>query len=159
MSILWQMRRLPISDGPIQCISPSLPPINRENQLEFKRNIILKAFERYFPAGSDQIPAIDPTNASPVQYGYRTKITPHFDIPRGVAKRRETMEAGDIGFQERTRSKVMDIEGTPPSRFLLTFRMSDFYCSRERRVDAAAGLGQGNDLCKRSNLVMSRVTR
>jgi tRNA (uracil-5-)-methyltransferase len=100
-----------ISNGPLRGIVPSLSRINIENQLEFKRNVILKAFERYFPAGSDQIPAIDPTNPSPLQYGYRTKITPHFDIPRGVARRRETMEAGDIGFQQRTRSKVMDIEG------------------------------------------------
>jgi tRNA/tmRNA/rRNA uracil-C5-methylase (TrmA/RlmC/RlmD family) len=129
MSILWQMRRLSISNGPLRGISPTISHINDENQLEFKRNIILKAFERYFPAGSDQIPAIDPTNPSPLQYGYRTKITPHFDIPRGVARRRETVEAGDIGFQERTRSKVMDIEGTPRPRLVLIRRMSYFYSS------------------------------
>jgi hypothetical protein len=37
------------------------------------------------------------------------------------------MEAGDIGFQERTRSKVMDIEGTRSSRLTLIRRMSYFH--------------------------------
>jgi len=59
------------------------------------------------------VPDALPTIASPKNYGYRTKITPHFDVP---PKKRKAGEKGEkewqirIGFGEKGRRAVMDIE-------------------------------------------------
>ena len=82
-----------------------------EDQLEFKRSIIIKAYQRYFGTQAPLIPTIDPTHGSPLQYNYRTKITPHFEIHRS---RKETVEQtpSEIGFVEKGRRRILDIEGT-----------------------------------------------
>jgi hypothetical protein len=62
-----------------------------------------------------------PTIASPLQYGYRTKITPHFEAP--TKKARKEAESGSasstdkpswfkIGFNEIGKRTVLDIEVT-----------------------------------------------
>lgn len=55
--------------------------------------------------------------ASPSVYGYRTKITPHFDVPPKKAKAGKdgngiTSKPWElrIGFAEKGRRSVMDIE-------------------------------------------------
>ena len=82
-----------------------------QDQLEFKRNIIAKAFKRYFGSETNPIPRIDPTHPSPLEYGYRTKITPHFDIPRSRSKEAEGQSPQEIGFVEKGRRRILDIEG------------------------------------------------
>lgn len=55
---------------------------------------------------------------SPLQYGYRTKITPHFDAPGNKLKK---FGAGDgakpdwfnVGFNQIGTRNVMDIEECP----------------------------------------------
>lgn len=78
-------------------------------QLQFKQQVVERAYDMYtglLPAGS--IPPIGPTIPSPKQYGYRTKITPHFDVPS--AKRAAGWEI-TIGFGERGRAaRILDIE-------------------------------------------------
>jgi hypothetical protein len=109
---------LPIPTSPH--FLPSVLLLTFQDQLEFKRNIIVKAFERYFGTQSPLIPSIDPTHGSPLQYSYRTKITPHFEIPRS---RKETIEQSpkEIGFVEKGRRRILDIEGTQslPCLFLV----------------------------------------
>jgi tRNA (uracil-5-)-methyltransferase len=65
------------------------------------------------------VPPILPTIASPKTYGYRTKITPHFDLPQQLrkpgkgakpAEPAKDVPAVDIGFAEKGRRRVMDIE-------------------------------------------------
>jgi tRNA (uracil-5-)-methyltransferase len=63
------------------------------------------------------IPAIQPTIPSPLQYGYRTKITPHFDPPPKKVQKQgpSTSEEGKpswlkIGFNQTGKRVVMDIE-------------------------------------------------
>lgn len=59
------------------------------------------------------VPSVLPTIASPSVYGYRTKITPHFDIPPKRVKDGEgSKKPWDlrIGFAEKGRRSVMDIE-------------------------------------------------
>jgi tRNA (uracil-5-)-methyltransferase len=51
------------------------------------------------------VPEIEPTVGSPLQFEYRTKLTPHFDVPRGGLKTPPT-----IGFGQRGRKAVVDIE-------------------------------------------------
>jgi tRNA (uracil-5-)-methyltransferase len=63
------------------------------------------------------IPAIQPAIPSPLQYGYRTKITPHFDPPPKKLQKQgpSTSEEGKpswlkIGFNQTGKRVVMDIE-------------------------------------------------
>src|SRR5208282_699157 len=82
-----------------------------KDQLEFKRTVILKAFQRQFIPNSRAIPDIDATHPSPLVYGYRTKITPHFEIPRSRSKDAEGQYPQEIGFVEKGRRRILDIEG------------------------------------------------
>ncbi|EEB09524.2 tRNA methyltransferase Trm2 [Schizosaccharomyces japonicus yFS275] len=76
-------------------------------QLEQKRNVIIKAFEYFSHLQPGQLCEIGPTESSPMEYNYRTKITPHFDVPRGGIPEGTDLV---IGFQEKGRRRVFDIE-------------------------------------------------
>jgi len=63
------------------------------------------------------IPTIQATIPSPLQYGYRTKITPHFDPPPKKLQKQgpSASEEGwpswlKIGFNQIGKRVVMDIE-------------------------------------------------
>lgn len=63
------------------------------------------------------MPEILSTIPSPEQYGYRTKITPHFDIPpKRFRKENNDGRAWEIriGFGEKGRRSVVDIEVEGP---------------------------------------------
>lgn len=94
-----------------------------ETQLVWKRNVISSAYERFAPnlLQTRKIPQIQPTASSPLQFAYRTKITPHFDIPRSLQiKSGNTMEKPPaLGFTQRGRPEwrsepsqgaILDIE-------------------------------------------------
>ena len=65
---------------------------------------------------------------SPLQYGYRTKITPHFDAPpenrpgrygRQRQKREwDTSWKLAIGFEAKGRGQILDIEVGVPHSFV-----------------------------------------
>ncbi|ORY85746.1 uracil-5--methyltransferase [Protomyces lactucae-debilis] len=79
-------------------------------QLEHKRQVVVHAYEDFCDLEPSLIPIVGETMASPLQYGYRTKITPHFDQPRkGFAPG----QVPEIGFNEKGRRKVLDIEECP----------------------------------------------
>ncbi|KAK7204450.1 tRNA(m5U54)methyltransferase [Myxozyma melibiosi] len=81
-----------------------------EAQLEHKRTVIKRAYEHFCPdAPAGAIPEIGSTISSPLEYGYRTKLTPHFDIPRHG----HVPEPLPIGFTQKGRSHVVDIEECP----------------------------------------------
>lgn len=86
-----------------------------EEQLEIKRNVIVNAYKHNSGLDARLVPEILPTVASPEEYYYRTKLTPHFDVPRAGGK--ALKECPPIGFGERGRKTVVDIEecaiGTP----------------------------------------------
>jgi tRNA (uracil-5-)-methyltransferase len=106
-------------------------PLSYETQLDLKRTVVVKAYKNFsgknFPysifCANDQIelpessiPAIGTTVPSPLEYGYRTKITPHFDPP--PKKLRDGVYSPDepkpewlkIGFNQVGKRQVMDIE-------------------------------------------------
>ena len=59
------------------------------------------------------LPVIGTTIASPLQYGYRTKITPHFKEPPKKAVKPDGSTKPDwlkIGFNVNCTSQVLDIE-------------------------------------------------
>lgn len=96
-----------------------------ERQLLLKQRVVEKAYERFSHLHPDVIPTIlvgvsqrfwlqlttpKPTIASPKQYNYRTKITPHFQAA--------PKSAGDdfnpnIGFDMKGRRVTIDIEECP----------------------------------------------
>lgn len=84
-----------------------------EEQLEIKRQVIVNAFKHYAPKlDSSAIPEVLKTVGSPKTYGYRTKLTPHFDVPKAGLQ-----APPPIGFGEKGKKSVVDIEdcaiGTP----------------------------------------------
>lgn len=60
------------------------------------------------------MPTVLPTIASPKQYHYRTKITPHFEAPPKKARDNPIPNPDwlKIGFNETGRKSVVDIEVT-----------------------------------------------
>ncbi|KAI5801720.1 S-adenosyl-L-methionine-dependent methyltransferase [Peziza echinospora] len=94
-----------------------------EEQLLHKKHVIEKAFENYSGLEPTLVPEVGPTWASPLQKGYRTKLTPHFDGPRRGGFP-EGAPTPDVGFQQKGTRRVIDIEdcpiGTPALREGLT---------------------------------------
>lgn len=84
-----------------------------EHQLKHKQGVIEHAYEHFSGLNPAAVPEIGPTWASPLQYGYRTKLTPHFDGPRGNRGRDEHAEIPPIGFQKKGQRYVIDIEECP----------------------------------------------
>ena len=92
------------------------------SQLEHKRSIVRKAYKNFSNLAAKFVPGVAETIGSPLQYGYRTKLTPHFDGPPGAmsrswrkdpSKRQTLTEVPAIGFQEKGRGKTIDIEDCP----------------------------------------------
>ncbi|KAJ7714507.1 S-adenosyl-L-methionine-dependent methyltransferase [Mycena metata] len=90
-------------------------------QLELKRDVVVKAYNNYAEMPATAIPTIESTMPSPLQYNYRTKITPHFEAPNRHQKKEESnyLDTGErpewfkIGFNQVGQHKVMDIEDCP----------------------------------------------
>lgn len=55
-----------------------------ERQLKIKQGVVQNAFKNYSQLESTLLPEIRPTMPSPKQRAYRTKLTPHFNLPREV---------------------------------------------------------------------------
>lgn len=92
-----------------KCAGCQLQMLPYAEQLLHKKMIVENAFKNYSELDGSLIPAVRDTMGSPLEYGYRTKLTPHFD---------RTAKGGfdsvpDIGFSEKNRKYVMDIEECP----------------------------------------------
>jgi tRNA/tmRNA/rRNA uracil-C5-methylase (TrmA/RlmC/RlmD family) len=98
--------------------------LSYETQLQLKQRVVEKAYQAYSELPLSSLPPIQPTIPSPKQYAYRTKITPHFDAPPKTARKAFEQEsaAGErttqwetrIGFDQKGRRTVMDIEVASP---------------------------------------------
>ena len=96
------------------CSGCQLQMIPYEAQLEHKRSIVEKAYRNFSGLAPHQLPTIGETGASPLQYHYRTKLTPHFDGQGAYSKKRTIWEKiPPIGFAKKGRKHVMDIESCP----------------------------------------------
>ncbi|WFD35816.1 tRNA (uracil(54)-C(5))-methyltransferase [Malassezia cuniculi] len=86
-----------------------------EQQLELKKRVVHNAFKNYAKLQEGILPEVLPTMGSPATMAYRTKLTPHFDLPSSIRKG----TAGDdiphvpIGFDNVATGRVMDIEECP----------------------------------------------
>ncbi|KAJ1674473.1 tRNA(m5U54)methyltransferase [Spiromyces aspiralis] len=89
-----------------QCSGCQLQHWGYANQLEFKRRVVENAFLLAHRLLGSTVPVL-PVIASPQPLHYRTKLTPHFDLPKG-----SDIDAKDllIGFNHHGRRQVLDIE-------------------------------------------------
>ena len=107
--------------------------LSYDTQLDLKRDVIVKAYRNFsgtvfiapsvaYPLNGEtfttgipesSLPTIGTTMPSPLQYGYRTKITPHFKEPPKKAQKPEGSTKPEwlkIGFNINDTSRVLDIE-------------------------------------------------
>lgn len=105
-----------------QCSGCQYQMLSYDTQLGIKRDVVIKAYENFSNLPKETIPDVLPTIASPLQYGYRTKITPHFEAPpKKARKEAESSSANStdkpgwlkIGFNEIGKRTVLDIEECP----------------------------------------------
>ncbi|KAK3196852.1 tRNA(m5U54)methyltransferase [Lecanicillium sp. MT-2017a] len=89
-------------------------------QLRLKRRVLEKAYANFSNLPAELVPVVQDTIGSPLQYGYRTKLTPHFDGPPGFRPSKRGKNPGipfpkcpDIGFMFKGKRKVIDIEDCP----------------------------------------------
>ncbi|KAJ4490224.1 tRNA methyltransferase [Lentinula aciculospora] len=110
--------------------------LSYEMQLDFKRNVVVKAYKNYSDLPDSTIPEIQPTIGSPLQYGYRTKITPHFQAPPPKVDRtalQAQVESGEkpdwlqIGFNIQGQNKVFDIEECPIATPVLNHALPEIF--------------------------------
>lgn len=105
-----------------KCAGCQIQMLPYELQLQHKKNIVEKAFRNFSSLTPEVVPAVGGTIGSPLQYGYRTKLTPHFDGPPGSmtrkakrdpSERKRFSEVPPIGFMLKGTPKTIDIEDCP----------------------------------------------
>ncbi|KAF2723893.1 S-adenosyl-L-methionine-dependent methyltransferase [Polychaeton citri CBS 116435] len=88
-------------------------------QLAHKRSVVAKAYRNFSNLAPELVPEVGETMGSPLQYGYRTKLTPHFDAPPGARRANRKGEkvkwdkVPEIGYMKKGTQKTMDIEDCP----------------------------------------------
>lgn len=75
-----------------------------EQQLLLKKNTVANAYKYFAPTliAEGLLPTVGETIGSPLQYDYRTKLTPHFDMPRRL---KQMEEKPPLGFGHKGRPK------------------------------------------------------
>lgn len=84
-------------------LGPQMLPY--EKQLELKREVVIKAFAHFSGLDASLIPAALPTLPSPKEYAYRTKLTPHFELPRSLMNFRRQHNPDKAKFRNRKGKK------------------------------------------------------
>ncbi len=96
------------------CSGCQFQMLDYAEQLRLKKRVVEKAFRNFSQLPPELIPTIQDTIGSPLQYGYRTKLTPHFDAPSGWKKAKKPFDKRpDIGFMQKGKRTTIDIEDCP----------------------------------------------
>ena len=110
-----------------KCAGCQYQMIDYEMQLDLKRTVVSRAFANYSMLDEALLPVVLPTLPSPLQYRYRTKLTPHFELPPSIRRQRRAgpQSAGvglaapvlegevSIGLNKLGGKSVLDIEECP----------------------------------------------
>ncbi|KAH8601208.1 S-adenosyl-L-methionine-dependent methyltransferase [Bisporella sp. PMI_857] len=97
-----------------KCAGCQFQILDYPTQLAHKKTIVEKAYKNFSQLPPELIPIIGDTFGSPLQYGYRTKLTPHFDAPPGPRRQKKMFtEVPPIGFMQKGRRITLDIEDCP----------------------------------------------
>ncbi|KAK3344153.1 S-adenosyl-L-methionine-dependent methyltransferase [Lasiosphaeria hispida] len=121
-----------------RCSGCQFQMLDYSEQLKLKRDIVVKAYRNFSQLAPELVPEILDTIGSPLQYGYRTKLTPHFDGPPGGHRRgpkKSLSERPPIGFTPKTSRKVLDIEDCP----IATEAVRKGLTAERTRMDAEFG--------------------
>ena len=103
------------------CSGCQFQMLDYTTQLEHKKQVIEKAYKNFSGIDAKHVPVVEDTHGSPRQYGYRTKLTPHFDGPSGsdperislVDGKRRWRVAPPIGFMRKGKPGTLDVEDCP----------------------------------------------
>lgn len=92
-----------------KCSGCQYQNVEYDQQLEFKRQTIVNAYKYFAPIlFQGDLPEIDPTQSSPLTYNYRTKLTPHFNVPNRIPAE---YTRPSIGFGAKGRPTWRETEG------------------------------------------------
>lgn len=102
-----------------QCSGCQFQHLSYAYQLAHKKTVVEKAYANFSNLPASEIPPVGDTIGSPLQYAYRTKLTPHFDAPpsarsdkrKGLKVKWDTVPP--IGFMKKGTRKTIDIEECP----------------------------------------------
>ncbi|KAG5980241.1 hypothetical protein E4U55_004242 [Claviceps digitariae] len=128
--------------------------LSYEEQLRQKKRIVERAYRNFANLPAELVPAVQDTIGSPLQYGYRTKLTPHFDGPPGFKLSRRGRpgtffeKCPEIGFMIKGRRKVLDIEDCPIGTSAVRLGMTR---ERERMSREFGNYQRGATLLLREN--------
>ncbi|OAA57482.1 tRNA methyltransferase [Niveomyces insectorum RCEF 264] len=88
-----------------RCSGCQYQMLDYAEQLRIKRRVVARAYRHFSQLPPESVPPVQDTVPSPLQYGYRTKLTPHFDGPPGFRRKNKvgaTLTAvPDIGFMAK----------------------------------------------------------
>nr|XP_018265176.1 tRNA (uracil-5-)-methyltransferase [Kwoniella dejecticola CBS 10117]OBR87334.1 tRNA (uracil-5-)-methyltransferase [Kwoniella dejecticola CBS 10117] len=139
-----------------ECGGCQLQPVPYPLQLQHKKRTVELAYQRFSNLHKDLIPGIQDTIGSPKQWGYRTKITPHFDAPPKWIQKQLKESDGEkkgwecrIGFERKGRPGVMDIEECPIATPVLNKKMTE---ERKRVQNTIMSFTRGATLLLRDSL-------
>jgi tRNA (uracil-5-)-methyltransferase len=123
-------------------------------QLAHKKTIVEKAYQNFSNLDPNLVPAVGDTIGSPMEYGYRTKLTPHFDGPPGArSDRRKGIQrvfegVPPIGFMKKGTRTTIDIEDCPIGTEAVRLGMKR---ERKRVADELSTYKRGATLLLREN--------
>ncbi|RKF56387.1 tRNA -methyltransferase [Golovinomyces cichoracearum] len=103
------------------CSGCQFQMLDYDAQLEHKKKVIERAYKNFSKLPQHLIPFIGDTIGSPLPYEYRTKLTPHFNAPKGYISKADKMkgvknhfqETPSIGFNAKGANYTLDIEDCP----------------------------------------------
>lgn len=127
-----------------------------EDQHTHKKQIVEDAFARFSGIDPSVLPEIESTLPSPLQYNYRTKLTPHFDGPPGFTRRNKDgrkprfEEVPPIGFMLKGRRKVIDIEDCPIGSEAVRYGLRK---EKQRVADTISSFSKGATILLRETTV------
>jgi len=137
--------------------------IDYQTQLDLKRIAVQKAFEHFSGLEKSSIPTVEETLQSPKEYEYRTKLTPHFELPRQLKNAKAVPVPEDptkdyhggpgglaIGLAEKGRRRVIDIEECPLGTKTINEKLSS---ERARVQSTIHTFKRGATLLLRESLV------
>ncbi|KAK0706370.1 S-adenosyl-L-methionine-dependent methyltransferase, partial [Lasiosphaeria miniovina] len=98
-----------------KCSGCQFQMLDYAEQLRRKRLIVIKAYRNFSQLPPELVPDVLDTIGSPLQYNYRTKLTPHFDGPPGGGRhsKKPHQEMPPFGFTPKTSRRILDIEDCP----------------------------------------------
>jgi tRNA (uracil-5-)-methyltransferase len=101
------------------CSGCQFQMLSYSDQLAHKKQIVEKAYQNFSGLLPELVPTVEETIGSPLEYGYRTKLTPHFDGPPGGRRDRRNGvkthwdEVPPIGYMKKNTRHTIDIEDCP----------------------------------------------